>query len=188
MLKLRLSQIVACAALFVSSVGVAYAATEELKLDAEKSKITFVGHKPDGTKHEGGFKKFSVDASADFEDPSKGSLKIEIATESLWSDDDKLTEHLKNPDFFDVRKYPKAVFESTGIKHDDATGEVKIVGKLKLLAKTEEMTVPVEVEMTDESLKLVAKFKIDRMKWGMTYGQGKINDEVDIVADLVFKR
>lgn len=161
-------------------------AAEVLKPDLEKSKITFVGHKADG-KHEGGFKKFEVDAKADFEDASKSSMKIEIKTESIWSDDEKLTQHLKNPDFFDVRKYPTIVFESTEISHsDDGTGKMK--GKLEMLGKTEEVEVPVKFEMDDKNIKVVADFKLDRTKWGMTYGEGKINKEVDIKAELVFVR
>lgn len=153
----------------------------------EKSKIDFVGHKADGS-HKGGFKKFELIAKADFEAPAKSSLKIDIATESLWSDDDKLTEHLRGEDFFNVKKYPKITFESSKIVHSAEPGKSKIVGKLTMLGKTEEMEVPVDIGVTDENLKIVAKFKIDRTKWGMAYGKGKINDDVDVVAEFVFGR
>lgn len=162
-------------------------AAEPLKLNPEKSNISFVGHKADG-KHEGGFKKFEVDAKADFEEPTKSTMKIVIKTESLWSDDEKLTAHLKNPDFFDIRKYPEIVFESTKVETTDEDGAAKLTGKLKLLDKTEELTVPAKVEVVGDSLKIVATFKLDRTKWGMNYGKGKINDEVDITAELVFGR
>ena len=173
--------------LALASIANISPAAEPLKLNAEKSKITFVGHKPDG-KHEGGFKKFDVDAKADFDEPTKSTMKIIIKTESLWSDDDKLTAHLKNPDFFDVRKYPEIVFESTEVKPSEEDGKATISGKLKQLNKTEEMEVPVTVTIAEDSLKLTAKFKLDRTKWGMNYGKGKINDEVDVTAELVFGR
>ncbi len=168
------------------TAGIASAA-DPLKVDLEKSKISFVGHKADG-KHEGGFKKFKVDAKADFEDPSNSSLRIEIDTSSLWSDDPKLTAHLKNPDFFDIRKYPKIVFESTKVAAHEDEGEAKIVGKLVMLDKTEDLVVPVKFEVSEESVKVIATFKLDRTKWGMNYGKGKINDEVDIAAELVMLR
>ncbi len=161
-------------------------AAESLKLDSEKSKIDFVGKKTDG-KHEGGFKKFTVDAKADFEDPSKSSLSIVIDTTSLWSDDGKLTDHLKNADFFDVRKYSEIKFESTKIEPE---GEEKavIVGKLTMLGKTAEVKVPCDVVATDSSITLTAKFEIDRTQWGMNYGVGKINKEVGITATMTFSR
>jgi polyisoprenoid-binding protein YceI len=35
---------------------------------------------------------------------------------------------------------------------------------------------------------LTAEFKLDRTKFGMEYGKGKINDEVEVTASLAFKR
>ncbi|KLU01481.1 hypothetical protein RISK_006637 [Rhodopirellula islandica] len=162
-------------------------AAEQPAFDAEKSKLSFTGSKPDG-KHEGGFKKFTADAALNIEEPSKGSLKIEIDATSLWSDADKLTNHLKNPDFFDVRKHPKITFESTKIEHDPSEDKVNIVGKLTMLGKTVEVTIPSMPKLTEDMLVLAANFDIDRTKWGMTYGKGKINDKVAIQALLVFKR
>lgn len=159
---------------------------EEWKLDAEKSKIDFVGKKTDGA-HKGGFKKFTTTVKADLENPSNGSLKLDIDTDSLWSDDQKLTDHLKNPDFFDVRKYPKITFETTGI---DASSEdnVQLIGKMTMLGKTVEIKVPCKASITDGAATLTAEFKLDRTKFGMAYGKGKINDEVEITASLAFKR
>ncbi len=160
-------------------------AADPLKLIEDKSKISFVGKKPDG-EHKGGFKKFKVDALADHDDMSKSSIKIVIDTDSLWSDDEKLTGHLKNPDFFDVKKYPKATFESTKIEKVSDT-EAKIYGKLTMLDKTGEIVVPMKVDANDERIMLNGAFKLDRTKWGMNYGKGKINDEVDMTVELAFK-
>lgn len=160
-------------------------AADPLKLIEDKSKISFLGKKPDG-EHKGGFKKFMVDALADHEDMTKSSIKIEIETDSLWSDDEKLTGHLKNADFFDVKKYPKATFESVKIEKVSDT-EAKIHGKMTMLNKTEELVVPVKVDANEERIQLNAQFKLDRTKWGMNYGKGKINDEVEMTIELAFK-
>ncbi|MEZ6137136.1 MAG: YceI family protein [Pirellulaceae bacterium] len=173
---------------FVLSLGIASSVSADgLKPNMEKSKIEFVGHKADG-KHAGGFKKFELEAKADFEDPAKSSLKIVIHADSLWSDADKLTEHLRNEDFFDVKQHPKITFESTKIEHSKDDGKAKIFGKLKMLGKTEEVEIPVDFELTEENVKVTAKFKLDRTKWGMDYGKGMINDDVDVVAVFVFGR
>lgn len=158
---------------------------QTLKSDKDKSKIEFVGKKTDG-KHAGGFKEMKAEAKVDMESPDKSSLTIEIKTESLFSDDEKLTTHLKNPDFFDVKKYPTIKFESTKIDMQGEEGT--ITGKLTMLDKTVEVKVPVKAEVSDESLKVIADFKIDRTKWGMNYGKGKIDDEVSLKAELVFAR
>jgi polyisoprenoid-binding protein YceI len=161
-------------------------AAETYKVSSEKSKIDFVGKKTDG-QHKGGFKKVSGDAKVEPEKPEHGSIKLVIDAASIWADDNKLTEHLKNPDFFNVRKYPKITFESTKV---EMTGEhtAMILGKLTMLDKTVETKVPVTAEATDEGIKLKAVFKIDRTKWGMNYGEGKILNDVDVVADLLLTK
>lgn len=183
------SKLICAIALFVfvgSTVHVM--AGEKLKLVDDKSKIDFVGSKPDKTTHKGGFKKFTAECTADFDEPANSTLKIEIKTDSLWSDNPKLTGHLKNPDFFNVRKYPTATFVATKIEAKDET-EVTITGKLKMLDVEEEVKAPFKTEVTDGGVTLTGKFKLDRTKWGMTYGApDKINKEVELDVVLVFKR
>jgi len=162
-------------------------AAETLELNADASKINFVGKKTDG-KHEGGFKKFTAKAVADFEKPENGKLEIEIDATSLWSDDEKLTNHLKSPDFFDVRKHEKASFKSTALVGGEEEGHAKIKGVLTMLGKTAEIEVPCDVTITEKSIEVNAKFILDRTRWGMTYGEGKVSNDVDITAHLVFNR
>ena len=161
-------------------------AAEPLKLDAKNSKIEFVGKKADG-EHKGGFKKFDVEATADAEDPAKGTLKIVIDATSLWSDADNLTNHLKNPDFFDVRKHPQITFVATKMAQESET-KGTITGDLTMLGKTVTITVPAEAKQTENTTEVTTSFKLDRTKWGMNYGEGKIDKEVDVTAKLVFLR
>jgi polyisoprenoid-binding protein YceI len=156
------------------------------KLVTEKSKIEFVGSKPSAA-HKGGFKTFAVDGSIDWEKPSNSNLTIDIDATSLWSDDGGLTSHLKNRDFFNVDAYPKIRFETTKIELA-GDGAATISGKLTLLDQTVEVTTPCKVELSDAGLKIGAKLTIDRTKWGMTYGQGRVNNEVDVAVTLVFAR
>ena len=178
---LRLSMMLG---LVVSFCG--FSSAQDLKLDLEKSKIDFVGKKPAGESHKGGFKEFTADAKVDHDSPDKSTLSIEIKTASLWSDSDKLTAHLKNPDFFDVEKFPKIKFETVSVEAGENEG--KITGKLTMLDKTVEVKVPVKVEMKDSNLVITATFKVDRTKWGMSFGRPNISDEVDITATLHFKQ
>ena len=161
-------------------------AADKLTPNMEQCKITFVGSKPNGESHTGGFKKFKIDAQADFETPANSKILIEITTESLFADNPKLEAHLKNADFFDVRKYPTATFESTQIEASET--EAMLTGKLTLLGKTGEVKIPLQVEHGENQLKLTGKFKLDRAKWGMNYGLegNKINKDVDVAVELAF--
>lgn len=162
-------------------------AADTMKVNTEKSKVDFVGKKTDG-QHKGGFKKVTGEAVVNHDEPDKGSLKLTIETPSIWSDDAKLTDHLKNPDFFNVAKFPTITFESTKIELK-GEGEAEVTGKLTMLGKTVETKVPIKAAMPDDNtLELKATFKIDRTKWGMNYGEGKINKEVELVAEIVLRK
>jgi polyisoprenoid-binding protein YceI len=152
----------------------------------EKSKIEFVGSKPSAS-HRGGFKNFSVDGNIDWDDLAKSSLKIEIDASSLWSDDGGLTSHLKNRDFFNVEKIPKIQFDATSIKIVK-DGEAMVSGKLTLLDQVVELSIPCKFVVMEEGLVVSAKFSIDRTKWGMVYGQGRVNNDVEVLSTLVFAR
>ncbi len=158
---------------------------QTLKVDKEKSKIDFVGKKSDG-KHKGGFKDFKSEVKVDMESPNKSSITMEIISDSLWSDDEKLTTHLKSPDFFDTKKYPSIKFESSKIEVND--NKATITGKMTMLDKSVEVTIPTTTDINDKALTLTAEFKIDRTKWGMVYGKGKVDDEVELKVVLMFPR
>jgi polyisoprenoid-binding protein YceI len=71
-----------------------------LSIDPSNTKIEFVGAKVTRS-HDGGFTDFS--GKLDLAEPVEQSqIEITIQTESLYADEEKLTKHLKSPDFFDV--------------------------------------------------------------------------------------
>ncbi|MEM6691101.1 MAG: YceI family protein [Planctomycetota bacterium] len=162
-------------------------AADNLTLDSAGSKIEFVGTKPGG-KHDGGFKEFKGKAVADHQNPSSSTISIEIDAKSLWSDNSKLTNHLKNADFFDVRKFPKITFQSTKVAMSDDGGTANITGNWTMLGKEVEIEIPAKVKMTSDGMMMTADFTIDRTKWGMNYGQGKVDNDVKVKASLALKR
>ena len=52
-------------------------------------------------------------------DPASLKIEAEIDTDSLYSDNVKLTGHLKSPDFFGVKDNPKATFKTTKVEKTD---------------------------------------------------------------------
>lgn len=168
----------------LSGLWVAVYAADTMTLVKEKSRIDFVGTKPGGL-HRGGFKQFTVDAAVELSDLSKSSFKIDIDANSLWSDNNGLTNHLKNADFFDVSRYQSITFESTRVELKGAT-KVIVSGTLTMLGKAVEVAVPCDVEVADGSVQSKCEFKINRTQWGMTYGKGRVDDEVEITARFVF--
>jgi polyisoprenoid-binding protein YceI len=141
---------------------------------------THVGEKPDPRK--GRFEKFTGKLDADPTTKKLLAVSLEIDTSSLMTDIDKLTEHLKSPDFFDVREHPKATFESTKIAPSaEGEGLVTITGKLTLHGVTKEITLPATVEL-GESPKLRSEFTIDRSEFGMTFSPDRVENKVALTV------
>src|SRR5262245_35070 len=67
----------------------------------EGSSIEFVGSKVTGS-HRGGFKKFDGAIAVTDGHLANTGNKVTIDMTSLWTDTDRLTGHLKTPDFFNV--------------------------------------------------------------------------------------
>jgi polyisoprenoid-binding protein YceI len=167
------------------NLGLVVCLAAEVALAPANTKIEFIGSKPQGRgKHDGGFKQFtgSIKLGSDL---AKGQITLEIDTESIYSDTPKLTNHLKTADFFEVRKYPKATFASTSItSNKSGNGTHTITGDLTLHGIKKSISFPATITEKDGALSLNSKFTINRNDFGMTYGPGKINDDVIIMVSV----
>jgi polyisoprenoid-binding protein YceI len=83
----------------------------------------------------GRFNTVGGEFTIDEKDASKSSVKLEIKVDSLETNDAKRNEHLRGPDFFDVKQFPSATFQSTAVKASgdnfDVTGDLTIKGVKK---------------------------------------------------------
>lgn len=162
-----------------------FALATDFPLTGSNTEIKFVGAKPQG-KHDGGFKTVTGTASVTGTDATTLKITLDIDMNSLYSDNDKLTTHLKSPDFFGVKSNPKSKFESTKIEKDG--NDYKVTGNFTMLGKKESITFPAKIAVTDSSVTLTSNFSIDRTKWGMTYGQGKVDNMVKLSVNLKAKK
>ncbi len=158
---------------------------EDHKLTADNTTIKFTGSKKDG-KHEGTFKKVEGKLSVDAADVSKAKLELTIDVESMTTDSEKLTAHLKNPDFFNAKKFPQAKFVSKSISGDKEKGYT-VTGNLTMLGKTHEVSFPATTSVADGTTTVAAQFTIKRSNWGMNYSLDKVNDEVQLVLEVKLK-
>lgn len=153
----------------------------------ENSELNFVGAKVT-RKHDGKFGKFNGTVTVVDSDPTKSSVKVDVDVSTISSDDEKLTGHLKSPDFFDVAKFPKATFTSTSIKAGGANGATHTVtGNLEMHGVTKSITFPATVRVTDSGVEADAEFGINRKDFGIVYPgmpDDLIKDEVLIKLKL----
>lgn len=172
-------------ALAVAALAVAPSSAADTKyaLTGDNTKVEFTGSKPGG-KHDGGFKKLA--GTATVADGTLAKIEVEIDCDSMYSDDEKLTAHLKSPDFFGVKDNPKATFKTTKIEKTEKG--YTITGDLTLIGKTKAVSFPAAVAEKDGTLTIASAFTIDRNDWGMSFGKGKIDDKVAMKIAVTAKK
>ena len=153
----------------------------------QNSKIQFVGSKVTGS-HNGSFQDFSghVDYTGNVE---QSRVNITIKTDSITTDDEGLTKHLKTADFFDVAKYPEATFVSTAIKPGgDKGASHTVTGNLTLHGVTKSVTFPATIAVTPDAASVDANFSINRKDFGINYA-GAANNLIrdDVVLTLTIR-
>lgn len=132
----------------------------------------------------------------------------QIEVEDLEGEDkEKLTGHLKSPDFFHVEEYPTAKFVITSVEEFDAaptnpddTSALstepqdtennegydsytlenpthKVTGNLTMRDTTLSITIPAHIQVQDDKVTAKSRFTIDRSKWNVNF-----MDETDLEA------
>lgn len=152
----------------------------------EASSISFVGSKVTGS-HGGEFKTFAGNFVVKEGEPQGGKFTIDMNSTS--TDNEKLTGHLKAPDFFDVATFPSSEFIVTSF-NKKGENAYEVSGNLTLHGVTKNITFPTTVNTSDELIKVSAEFDIKRNDFGITYPGKKddlIRNEVIIKFDLQAK-
>lgn len=164
------------------------AGAETLAITPENSKIEFVGSKVTGS-HTGGFKQFRGTIELAKEGVEKSRVTIDIDTDSIFTDNERLTGHLKTADFFDVPKHPKANFTSTKIEPATTAGATHTVtGNLDLHGVKKSISFPATIQLAPDAASVNAEFSINRKDFAINYA-GKADDLVrdEVVMKLTIK-
>ena len=147
-------------------------------LSPDNTKITFVGtHHGEPKPRTGGFTRFSGTIEVDEDTAALKSVRVEIETDSLWTQIPKLTDHLKSADFFETRQFPTATFQSAGVR-PEGDGQFTVAGELTLHGVTQLIQFPAKVSIQDGQVTLTADFEIDRTDFGMNFQPDRIVNEI----------
>ena len=153
----------------------------------EESTIGFTGSKVTGS-HEGGFKSFTGSFSLENEQLVGENNQIVIHMDSLWSDNDRLTGHLKSPDFFEVETYPESSFKLGDLLKGPDETSYTLTGDFTLHGVTRRITFPANITQEGDNIRLKSEFVIMRKDYGIVYpgrANDLIRDEVVIRLDMI---
>ncbi|MEH0860827.1 YceI family protein [Halobacteriovorax sp. DPLXC-1] len=120
-------------------------------------------------------------------EPIKASFTVDMSTidvrdlEGEWKE--KLQNHLRTGDFFEISKYPTATMETSNIKKI-GDNKYRVKGNFKIKNKIQ----PITFDMTYNGKLASGSFSFDRTKFGIMYrstllgtlGDKVIHDKVDL--------
>lgn len=161
--------------------AISIAAVPVWKIVPNESTLTFTATQNDAPVT-GQFKNFTADINFDPKQLSANNVKIVIDVSSITDPYNQLSDTLKGSDWFDAKKYPQAVFQSTiFIKTGDKTYQSK--GNLTIRDKT----LPVTLDFTQEEYtptKAVIKGSTTIKRTAFGVGQGEWADTKTVKDDV----
>jgi polyisoprenoid-binding protein YceI len=129
--------------------------------------------------------------------PASGRFTLDMNTMKNLDIQDEgwrsmLLRHLASDDFFDVERYPTAIFELRGAAAiagaTPGTANMELAGSLTIKGTTRPICFPAMVAVQEDgSIKAQAALDIDRTNWNVCYGSGKLYERLGmhLVNDLI---
>ena len=122
-------------------------------------------------------------------DPSKSTFTVEIAVDKVSTGNDRRDNHLKSPDFFNAKQYPKITFKSTSVKKGEGENILDVSGDLTMHGVTKPITVKVELagkgQFNGKPIAGVeATFTVKMSDHEIKGMPGALSDEVKVIVAL----
>lgn len=189
---MKMQSLILTAGLALASSHVVFAksstpAEGNYSIDTSHTSVTFSVDHMGYSKVMGRFNE--LEGSLNVADKKSSNLDVIIKSASVDTNHGKRDDHLRSPDFFNVKQFPTITFSSPlSLKGDEKTAKLK--GELELLGVKK----PVELVLTKGNegkdpwglyrIGYEATTTIKRSDFGMNFMQGGIGDEIDITINF----
>ena len=122
----------------------------------------------------GKFTDFTVDFNVDEKDITKSTVNVVIKAASIDTGIERRDAHLRNPDFFDVEKFPEIMFKSKSVTKKGK--KVTLIGDFTMHGVTKEISFPFTVagrivNTKDQTIKygFNGNLSLNRRDYGINY-------------------
>lgn len=153
---------------------------EKYVVDTAESRITWKGSK-----------QFSIDSHTGYVNIASGELmlqrdrltggtvEVDMTTirDKIHGSDNGLVHHLKDPDFFDVKKFPSSSIVITRVEPGNA-GDIVVTGNLAIRGVVQPVRFPATIQVKAGIVQSSARLVIDRTQWGIRYGSGAFFEQL----------
>ncbi len=161
-----------------------------LRLDPAASRVLFTGSRP-AVAHTRAFSR--IDGRLHLTEDEPAFIEVLVDMTSITAGpEDKLVQHLKSVDFFDVARFPNARFRSSRITPLNLEQSWLVEGLMEVHGKHVPLRFPATVTRLDDGgVRGVARFTINRRDYDVSYEMkdgGPIEDSVTLDLDLTFRQ
>lgn len=164
---------------------------ESYSVDKVHSSILFKVKHANAAYFFGRFIDFSGSITYDRDNPKQSKVNLTVQADSVRTWSEKRDNHLRSPDFLNVKQYPEISFDSTSVqKVEDKENKFKVTGDFSLHGKTKEFTI--DVKKTGEGkgpegnprIGFYTEIDISRSEFGMTKYPEMIGDNVKLIISV----
>lgn len=167
-------------------------AADHYDFDMVHSSVSFKARHLDISWIHGRFNEAEGKVSLDREDAGKSSFELSIKADSVDTGNTARDEHLRQPDYFDTKQFPKITFKSTAVKA--IKGGYEVTGDFTMHGKTKKITITLmggkEIEWKGtKRVGFATEFALKRSDFGFDPAAiGPIGDEALIIIDFEGQR
>ncbi len=177
-----------CSFLAVAFTSPALAAPESYKVDPVHSTSAFRIKHANIAPFWGRFNEPTGTFTLDEADPTKSSFTIELSAEKVDTANKKRDDHLRSPDFFNAKQYPRITFKSTKVEKGEGDA-LSVTGELTMHGVTKQITVPVELTgkgdfMGQPRAGVEATMTVKMSDFAIKGMPGALSDEVKVIVAL----
>ncbi|HEY0857833.1 MAG TPA: YceI family protein [Albitalea sp.] len=168
---------------FALLASAAAPACAQQKVLPEQSRISFTS-KQMGVPVEGQFRKFDADVAFDPKKPEAARIAMTIQLASVSLGVAETEAELAKPDWFSLKQFPQATFQSTGVKPIGG-GRFDVAGKLTIKGSSRDIVVPVALAQAGGATTASGAFTLKRLDFGI--GDGDWKDTSMVANDVQVK-
>ena len=167
-------------------------------VNLSESKLIWTGKQVSTKQHKGTINIKKGDFIISDNGLIRGAFEIDMlsinTTDLQGRGKDKLDEHLKSSDFFDVVQYPVAYLKFQGAQKENSNGKLKFDGELTIKNITHPISFYSKINKFNGKISADAEVVFDRSLYNVKYGSGKffsdlgdrlIYDEISINVFVV---
>lgn len=169
------------AAILVASASVHAA---DWRMDPAASRLTFQAFYQ-GQAAPGSFKQFDTRLSFDPARPADGKLDVTVKLTSVDMGSTEINEAIREPDWFDLKRYPDAEFSSNTISQN-GPGKYIARGVLRIKGTQQQVAVPFNWEASGKTATMTGDMTLKRTAFGIGTGEWASGDMIGLDVKVSF--